>query len=68
MSGLHNLPPMTTLKSFNSQSAPYPVNNVNTCSRVVMDWKGYGITSGKILTFEMQKASKNLSEQNRSPG
>jgi ribosomal protein L24E len=35
---------------------------------MVMDWKGYGIASGTILTFEQQKASKNLSEQNRSPG
>jgi hypothetical protein len=34
---------------------------------VVKDWKRYGITSGTILTLEEQKASKNLSEQNRSP-
>jgi hypothetical protein len=33
-----------------------------------MDWEGYGITSGTILTFEQQKVSKNLSKQNRSPG
>jgi len=58
---------MTTLKSFNSQSAPYPVNTVNIW-RMVMDWKGYEITSGTFLKSEQQKASKNLSEQNRSPG
>jgi len=41
---------------------------VSTWRKVVMDWKGYGITSGTILAFEQQKVSKNLSKQNRSPG
>jgi hypothetical protein len=32
---------------------------------MVIDWKGYGITSGTILTFVGR--AEDLSEQNRSP-
>jgi len=60
MSRLHILPPKTTLKSFNSHSQQYTLSTLNTWRVVVMDWKGYGIATGTILTFEQQKASKNL--------